>query len=365
MSKIAFVTTEYIPYPGGVATYVFNAAKALRILGHDAQVYVFGSQGPGEDHNSEVPCHQLSLRKYSPKMLPIMALELFRLMVREQIDLWIAADVRCATVMGLLPSHAKKAAILHGTDVVGRLLEGLDRLWIYRPLRHFDLLIANSEFTKRLAIDNHPYLVGRNIRTSLLGVKEQRLPCRSRPLGGMVSIISVGRKEPRKGLEYAIAAMDLLPDNLRTRVTYRIIGRTVDKDYSDLLERMAATSKARVEIMGAVSEADLSALYDTADIFLHPSVPTPRAIEGFGLVLLEASAAGLTVISTLTDAIPEVVAHGKTGLLVPPADPEAIAAALTNLLNDSNLMRNMAAAGVEHASCFTWENHVRPLLELL
>lgn len=85
---------------------------------------------------------------------------------------------------------------------------------------------------------------------------------------------------------------------------------------------------------------DISVLMAGLDIFVMPSL-----WEGFGLVLLEAMAQGLPVVGSNVSAIPEIVVSGETGLLVPPRDAEALAAALRTLLSDPALMRHMGMLG--------------------
>ena len=94
----------------------------------------------------------------------------------------------------------------------------------------------------------------------------------------------------------------------------------------------------RVHFLGWRTE--MAPIYAALDIFLMPSL-----WEGFGLVLLEAMAQGVPVVGSAVSAIPEVVADGETGLLVPPRDPVALAEALAALLADPARRAAMGAAG--------------------
>jgi glycosyltransferase involved in cell wall biosynthesis len=87
---------------------------------------------------------------------------------------------------------------------------------------------------------------------------------------------------------------------------------------------------------------DSAAVLASLDVLLMPSL-----WEGFGLVMLEAMAAHLPIIGSRVSAIPEVVVDGETGLLVPPADVSALAAALSRLLEDEPLRRAMGERGAE------------------
>jgi starch synthase len=87
-----------------------------------------------------------------------------------------------------------------------------------------------------------------------------------------------------------------------------------------------------------------SAWLERAQIFAHTS-----RWEGFGIVLLEAMLAGLPIVGTRVSAIPEIVDDGTTGLLAPPGDSEAVAAALSLLLADPQRGRTLGQAGRQRA----------------
>jgi glycosyltransferase involved in cell wall biosynthesis len=98
---------------------------------------------------------------------------------------------------------------------------------------------------------------------------------------------------------------------------------------------------------GRVDEATLDALYRGAAALVMPS-----RSEGFGLPALEAMARGCPVVASRAGALPEVV--GDAGILVPPGDADALAAALDRLLTDDSLAATLAAAGRRRAATFTW-----------
>lgn len=107
----------------------------------------------------------------------------------------------------------------------------------------------------------------------------------------------------------------------------------------------------RVHFLGTVPHADLPALYAAADIV----VGTSFANETFGMVLAEASACARPVIATNFGGFPEVVRGGETGILVPPREPAALAAAITCLIADRDTARRMGAAGREYVTTqFAW-----------
>lgn len=112
---------------------------------------------------------------------------------------------------------------------------------------------------------------------------------------------------------------------------------------------------------GPLGPDALAALLARASVFC---LPTLR--EAFGLVFLEAMAFGLPVVATAVEAIPEIVQHGETGLLVAPRDPAALAAACAALLADPERARRMGEAGRARASeRFGWHRAAARMLEVL
>ncbi len=149
-------------------------------------------------------------------------------------------------------------------------------------------------------------------------------------------VVAAGRFSPEKGFDVLLdaAAMALRADPHAGLVVFG------DGDLRPLLEAQIARLNLaeRVRLPGFI--ADLDHLLPAADI-----VALPSHSEGLPNVLLEAAAAGVPVVATRVGGVPEVVTDGETGLLVPPADPAALAAALGRLLADEPCQRRFGAAG--------------------
>ena len=105
-----------------------------------------------------------------------------------------------------------------------------------------------------------------------------------------------------------------------------------------------------VEFLGRVSEAEKAQLFKTADIYVSPATGG----ESFGIVLLEAMAAGAPIVASDIHGYKGVVRRGREGLLVPPHDPRELAGAIGRLLDDPPLRAEMAAAGRARAEAFSW-----------
>ena len=129
-------------------------------------------------------------------------------------------------------------------------------------------------------------------------------------------LLAICRLEPQKGVDVAIRALREVPD-----AHLVVLGEGPQRPE---LERMA---DERVHLLGRVP--DVAAWLRRATALVHPA-----RWEGFGLALLEAMLASLPVVASRVSSIPEVVADGVTGLLVPPDDPAALAAAVNLVLAD-------------------------------
>ncbi len=146
-------------------------------------------------------------------------------------------------------------------------------------------------------------------------------------------ILCVAHLYPRKDVATLLRAIVRLPEAAHLRV----VG---DGPERKRLQRLAARLRLgdRVHFCGHVARGELAVEYRNADVFCLPSRQ-----EGFGIVLLEAMAAGLPIVAARAAAIPEVVAD--CGRLFPPGDAAALAEQLQNLLEDGNTRLAMAASG--------------------
>jgi glycosyltransferase involved in cell wall biosynthesis len=154
-------------------------------------------------------------------------------------------------------------------------------------------------------------------------------------------VFALGRHVYYKGFEYLLRAMAAVPDAVL------LLGGegplTVD------LKRVAAQSGAadRIVFAGLIPEADLGAYYQACEVFCLPSV---EPSEAFAVVQVEAMSCGKPVVcADLKNGVTWVNQDGKTGLVVPPRDSEALAGALRRLLDDADLRERMGAAGSRRA----------------
>lgn len=165
-------------------------------------------------------------------------------------------------------------------------------------------------------------------------------------LTGGLALLTVGRLVPRKGVDLTLRAMAMLTRDM-PQLRYLVVG--TGPHQHALHEAANELGIAdRVTFTGAVD--DLTPFYHACDIFVMPNRVMPDGEqEGYGLVFLEAGLAGKPVIGGRTGGAAEAVLDGKTGILVDPYDPAALAAAIRSLASDPALRARMGEAGRRHA----------------
>ena len=177
-------------------------------------------------------------------------------------------------------------------------------------------------------------------------------------LSGRPVVLFVGRLQRLKGPDVAIRAFGeavrARPD-LLGEAALVLAGGPSGPDAGSQLERLRRLARRsgvadRIRFLPPVSHADLGPLYAAADVALVPS-----RSESFGLVALEAQAAGIPVIASAVGGLRYVVAHRESGFLVPPGDHGALAERLLQVVGHPGLRGRLAAGAVRHASRFSWE----------
>lgn len=157
-------------------------------------------------------------------------------------------------------------------------------------------------------------------------------------------IISVGVLKERKGYHNAIPAFASTKKTL-SDLKYKIVGNQKDENYFEELKSLARAYGVEndIQFLQNISDEELSDLYKDAQSFILTSVNNNNHFEGFGIVFLEAAAAGLPVIGTLGNGIEDAIKDGYNGVLVPQNDIPATAQAIVNTLNNKEKWSAMSA----------------------
>jgi glycosyltransferase involved in cell wall biosynthesis len=176
------------------------------------------------------------------------------------------------------------------------------------------------------------------------------IPSNVEASSGPLRVLFVGSLGQRKGLSYLLRAIELLG----SKVALTLLGRKAAEGCPPLEE---AVRKHRW--IPSLPHPELLRVMQHHDVLVLPSL-----FEGFGLVILEAMAQGLPVITTAHTAGPDVISQGVDGFIVPIRSAEAIAARLDQLASNSNLLREMKQAAPEKAKSQRWENYRESLTQM-
>lgn len=150
-----------------------------------------------------------------------------------------------------------------------------------------------------------------------------------------VRFLYLGRLHVDKGLREIVDAAQLL---IQARQTFQITICGAGPEEGEIRRRIADSEIAKhVHFAGVVQGTEKAAILQSSDVLLLPSIHP----EGFPFAVLEAFSAGMPVIATSVGALGEVVRHEENGLLVPPRDPRALAAAMKQVINDCSMRGRM------------------------
>lgn len=367
MARIVILTSEFPPFRGGIGTYALELATAAQSSGHSVTVV---APDFGEDCRNIDCTFPFAVLRYADgaadlRGLPKRFKATWRALRGARADIVHAADwpffIPVRVLSGL---RARCIVTLHGSEV--RYMQAPKRRYILDALGFWKAgwakWISNSRYTHDLALGAFPIRpedalpiplgvskhwcdgrVDRDEARRQVGVADDRLV-----------IVSLGRVVQRKGHLVLAEALALLPDALRRRIEWRIIGPLIDTDFAAALRARLETLDVRTEVLGALPGAEVRTHMSAADLFCLPGFEDNGVVEGFGLVFLEAAAYAVPSIATKSGGIPDAIDDGVTGLLVPERDPQALSAAIARILGDDELRARMADAALARASASTW-----------
>lgn len=382
LMKIAFILYSFPTLSG---TFILNQITGLIERGHHVDIYAL-RQGDVQKTHAGVKEHRLCERTYYWPALPTNAI----LRYQTAVQLWLIRLIKYPKTVfqffstlkyfnrvppslllwAPLPFLGKRHYdIIHchfgPSGIQGALLREIDLMegrlittfhgydinrhkygenyysWLFR---HGDLYTANTSFTAKRAITlgcppDKIEILPAGVDMSKYSFK----PRQSSP-NGFVNIITVARLAEEKGIEYSVNAIAKVIAT-RPNIRYQIVGDGYLREPIEKLINDLGIGK-KVELMGWKTADELTRLYDDAHIFVLSSVATNSGDqEGQGLVLQEAQAAGLPVLSTSVGGIPEGIVDGRSGFLVPERDVGAIVERLTYLIEHPELWPKMGNVG--------------------
>jgi colanic acid/amylovoran biosynthesis glycosyltransferase len=240
----------------------------------------------------------------------------------------------------------KVVTTFHGYDITKRIKKRGDRTYDHL-FEVGDLFLPISERWKneliKLGCEEQKTVVHR------MGIDTSRFSFSPRQMrkDGHVQLLTVARLVEKKGVEYGVRTVAKVLKKY-PQIEYKIAGDgPLRDDIKSLIEKLNITDK--VKLLGWQRQEEIVELMKEADILLAPSVTSEDGDqEGIPVVLMEALAQGLPVLSTQHSGIPELVQDGKSGLLLPERDVEALAERLEYLVEHPEIWPEMGRAGRDY-----------------
>jgi phosphatidylinositol alpha-1,6-mannosyltransferase len=344
------VTNDFPPKTGGIQSYLWELWRRLP----PGDVTVLTTPHPSAARFDADQAFRVE-RTREPVLLPNPLLVHHIRRLAEEVDAEVVV-LDPALPLGLVGRSLGRpyAVVLHGSEVTvpGRLPAG--RQLLTRVLRGADLIIAAGGYPEaeaRRAAGRHrlppivriPPGVDTGRFVPLPAIERARIRTRLGLDPSARLALSVSRLVPRKGMDTLIdAAAGLAPDYPSLQVAIGGTGR----DRGRLETRIAKTG-APVRLLGWVADADLPDLYAAADLFVLCCRDRWGGLEqeGFGIIFLEAAAAGLVSVAGRSGGSAEAVVDGGTGVVLDdPSDAGALAGALRGLLADPAACRRLGEA---------------------
>ena len=293
-----------------------------------------------------------------------------RLLETEPFDLVVAANGLVAwPAQHLAHRHGcESAAILYGLDTIHS--SPLYQALLRRALPRLDRIVAISRSTAQEALNRGARNEGLTIippgchATPFLQPRDPLSLKEQWNLGQSPVILSPGRLVPRKGIDRFIR--ECFPRILEKVPNAKLLlagGNPEEALFhkNDLFDQVMQTLAERdlkhaVRLTGRLSGPEMVEAFALADVVILPVVPLPNDMEGFGIILLEAAAAGKPTVATRIGGIPDAVIDGKTGFLAPPLDDETLANRIITLLDNPEKAREMGACGRQRVlDEFRWD----------
>ncbi len=366
--KLALVSPYDFAYPGGVTEHVSHLAEQFLSRGHEVHIIAPSSGDETEPIASlDAPVHRigrvvsvpangsvaritLSLRSY---------LQAKRLLAEEQFDLIHLHE----PMMPALPLTVLRHS---GTTNIGTF-----HAFRNTPLTYFYSKPILQPFYRKLhghiavssaARDFIGEYFPADYRIIPNGIDFSRFNTRSAPLEQLAddrpTVLFVGRLEKRKGLRFLLRAWPMvLARQPEARLV--VVGRGRPLEGYKRFAARQGWSPSDVMFAGYVPAEDLPRYYQSCDVFCAPNTGQ----ESFGIVLLEAMAAGAPIAASDIPGYRDVVSHGQEGMLVERQNPAALADRLCQMLGNPEMRARMRRAGQQKARNFDWPHVASQVLD--
>ncbi len=339
--RVGLVCPYSLTIPGGVQGQVMGLARSLRGMGVEARVLA-PCDGPPPDEsvtplgNSLPTAANGSIAPIAPD--PPAQFRTIQVLRNEHFDVLHLHEP-------LAPGPTNTAAVFKSAPLLGtfhraghsttyQVLAPLVR-WVANRLDHRCAVSKDAKDLAAKQLGGTYELVFNGVELQVPNSKVYETP--------VPTIFFVGRHEPRKGLLHLLRALEYLPSDIQLWVA--------GEGPETATLQLQTAQDPRVVWLGQISEAEKLARLRSADVFCAPSLYG----ESFGVVLLEAMAAGTAIVASDLQAYAVVARPGVDALLAKSAEPQALAVALQKVLFEPETAKNLVESGLQRAQQFSMD----------
>lgn len=369
--NILIAPPYFPPQAGGVPFYALNTARRLRDdFGWNAVIAASGKRGFSGIEKEEyggLKIYRLSywFKISNTPVNPLWALMLARVIKEERISIVNAhAPV---PVFGDFAALAARKIPFVLTYHTGSLRKGVFLfdaiIWMYEKfalkllLRRADSIVCASDYVRFNFLNE--YLFKSATVAPAADCENFKPAAAKKPGHTLLFVAGLNRAEKYKGLATLIDAVGLLGETIPDLRLVVAGEGDMRKEYQSYAEE--AGLRDRITFKGKLIGGALADAYRQADIFVLPTCH-----DNAPMVIIEAMASGLPVVSTMIGEIPQIVDEGKTGFLIRPGNPEMLAAKIAELFENPGMMADFGAAGrLKCASRYNWKDRAAQYDEIL
>ncbi|WP_375475220.1 glycosyltransferase family 4 protein [uncultured Jatrophihabitans sp.] len=353
--------------PGGVQTHVRDLAEKLIELGHEVSVLA-----PGEDDMPGLPPYVVVAGKAAvriPYNGSVAHLQ-FGLVAAARVRRWLrdgAFDVvhvhepapPSLSLLACMIHDGPLVATFHIATARSRFLSMFDT--VLQPfLEKISGRIAVSAAARQVIVEHlggDAVVIPNGVAVSHFAQARpfDGFPRPADPAGGTIGF--VGRyEESRKGMDVLVDAIEALAPS-RPNLRLLVAGRG---DAEEFVADLPPSVAERIDLLGQVSDEDKQRLLRSVDVYCAPNTGQ----ESFGVILLEAMAAGTAIVASDIEAFRQVLGGGMAGRRFPAGDSAALARTLVEVLDDAALRERLTAAGRTAVAPFDWSVIVGEVLRV-
>jgi glycosyltransferase involved in cell wall biosynthesis len=364
--QIYWLTHEFPPFRGGVATYSYEISKEALSVGAPVEFWV-----PGPMHSDDLPnVMRLNCgRKLNPWHHFQMMVEVWkRRRMLKNNKLILASYGAHLAVMPLVLfgglSNVTICSLIYGSEIPRFDRNGFWRFIVRKFYKKISKVFVISKYTARLlkatswGCDLQPAFAF--CASSSAATQNVDIP--SVKEDGFFRILTLARIHPRKGQLDTARAIACLPSDVKSKIIYQI-GGTGDPSYTKEIQTFCLLNQIALDLLGEVPDDKLAGVYNSCDLFVMTSRTLSKSVEGFGISYIEAAWHGKPSIAYCSGGVEEAIMDGRTGFLVPESEIKAVAEAIQRLIQNPKERLALASSCREFARSFSWAKTLQVYLE--